>query len=916
MVASNDFPKPLVFEYVRSALIIFILVVFLNMPLSSEVNQDGAEPTSTSDPAGPTAKSEEVVGEVVSDAAITDEAETVSTSDRTDLNLLGEVDSSSGESRRNENVDITLIDNNVLKELNRRMGTTATVVETFDVETGYFGSEFGTAPSRTIHLKKKRPTGFHGSIYETHGNSIFSARSFFQVGAVQPARSNDYGFQVGLPVRDGTNFFVEASQTRNRGSVNGNILVPTPEERIPLATDPDLRAFVNDIMDSFPAEAPNRTDINPRALNTNAPQNIDNDSISSRLDQRLSGQDNLFFQHRFKVQEVDAFQLVKGQNPNTTTRSHDGRVTWNRTWSPMTISDISARFNRITSTLTQDEEALGPLVYMSRELETLGGSSSVPFDRARNRFHYAAIVRHVRGRHNLTIGTRIVRGQLNGVESSGHLGMWSFRADFKDELGNTRDMVTNVRLGTPSLHILTVGDAHRGFRDWRMLYYMGDQWNVNQKLTLNFGLRYEPFTKPVEIRDRSELPYGCGCKNYSPNFGFAYRLPKFWGTLRGAYGLHYGEISPATYTQARFNPPGMVSVRLPAVDIRDPLAGVSIDLGARSSIYDISPDLSAPYSHQYNFNWDLIPAKDWTLRLSYLGSRAHRLLSLWSMNRARVVEGLPLETQNVNARRLDQRYYEVRQLVNGSHGYFDAGKVSLKSHRWHGVSTDMAYWFSKAIDTGGSYTTTGSRRDGHNSRSQTEFDVHGDVKALSGFDQPHAALWRFNYEMPRLRGAHPVTRSVFGQWTMGSVFLVKVGTPFSVRAGSDGPGHGNVDGVSGDRVHIIDASILGASIDHPDTSVARMPATAFEFMVPEDRAGNIGRNTFRKDGVRNLNLSIQRRWRVGRDSMLQFRAESINLFNTAQFDKPGYQLTSKNFGQITNTLNDGRTFRFMLRFAF
>ena len=42
--------------------------------------------------------------------------------ERTELNLLGEVDSGKGESRRNENVQLTLIDNNVLKELNMRMG--------------------------------------------------------------------------------------------------------------------------------------------------------------------------------------------------------------------------------------------------------------------------------------------------------------------------------------------------------------------------------------------------------------------------------------------------------------------------------------------------------------------------------------------------------------------------------------------------------------------------------------------------------------------------------------------------------------------------------------------------------------------------------------------------------------------------
>ena len=43
---------------------------------------------------------------------------------------------------------------------------------------------------------------------------------------------------------------------------------------------------------------------------------------------------------------------------------------------------------------------------------------------------------------------------------------------------------------------------------------------------------------------------------------------------------------------------------------------------------------------------------------------------------------------------------------------------------------------------------------------------------------------------------------------------------------------------------------------------------------------------------------------------------SINFFNAPQFAEPGRTLAAADFGQITNTLNDGRTFRFLLRFAF
>ncbi len=52
------------------------------------------------------------------------------------------------------------------------------------------------------------------------------------------------------------------------------------------------------------------------------------------------------------------------------------------------------------------------------------------------------------------------------------------------------------------------------------------------------------------------------------------------------------------------------------------------------------------------------------------------------------------------------------------------------------------------------------------------------------------------------------------------------------------------------------------------------------------------------------------------EKTLQFRAESINLFNTAQFAAPGSNLTNPEFGMITSTLNDGRTFRFLVSFDF
>src|SRR5437867_4390566 len=87
---------------------------------------------------------------------------------RTELNLLGKTEVQAGESRRNENVQFNLIDNNALKELNARLGSSATVTPAFEPEFRYFGTEFGNKPSGPMHLgpavTAPRSRDFYGGI--------------------------------------------------------------------------------------------------------------------------------------------------------------------------------------------------------------------------------------------------------------------------------------------------------------------------------------------------------------------------------------------------------------------------------------------------------------------------------------------------------------------------------------------------------------------------------------------------------------------------------------------------------------------------------------------------------------------------------------------------------------------------------
>ncbi len=831
--------------------------------------------------------------------------------DRTELNLLGEVNADAGESRRNENVQLTLVDNNVLKEINVRMGTSATIVSTFDVSSGYFGAEFGMPPQGPIHLAPPEPRRLHAEIHETHGNSVFSARSFFQVGKVQPARSNSFGARALIPLPRAMGLGLSAGRQRNRGNVNGNILMPRADEREPLATDPETRAFVARVLDAFPAEAPNRSDIDPRAHNTNAPQSIDNDTVGGRLDVPMASGSRLALDYRFMRQAVDAFQLVKGQNPDTTTGSHHARATWSRSLSSELTIDLSAAFRRTTSMLSQEAAAIGPMIWTGRQLQPLG-SPAVPFSRAQNFFRYAGQVAVNRGRHRLLAGAAASREQLNGVESSVHAGLWMFNANFG------RDTVTNIRLGTPTLYTQSIGSTHRGFRRWRMMLFLGDTWQLAPDLTVSAGIRFAPATRPTEVNQLSRLSYRSDWNNLAPQLGFAYRIGGR-GVLRGAYGLYFGEIFAATYTQERYNPPGNVLVTVLDPSIVEPLADVgtdALDPSARSALNRFDPDLVAPYSHQYNASWETALPGAAYAQVGYVGSRSHRLLSVWMENRARPVEGLPLTTKTVNDRRPDPGHFEIRHILNGSRGYFDAGRVTVGVRERGGLTAEFSYWLSKALDLGAHYANNATYRDGVTGQSQSEDPVHSDVKSLSEFDQSHAAIARFAYRFPSRPLGRGLWNHALGGWSLTSVILLKTGTPFTIYTGSDAPGIGNVDGAPADRPNVLDPSILGRSIDHPDTSGALLPHSAFRYIGRGEARGNIGRNTQRKDGIRNINLALSREWELDGKARFGLRVESVNFLNTPQFANPGNELSGGNFGRITNTLNDGRTFNLAARLWF
>jgi hypothetical protein len=326
----------------------------------------------------------------------------------------------------------------------------------------------------------------------------------------------------------------------------------------------------------------------------------------------------------------------------------------------------------------------------------------------------------------------------------------------------------------------------------------------------------------------------------------------------------------------------------------------------------------APYSHLYNFGIERNVSEDIQVRLGYVGSRSMKLPTRYVFNRARPVPGIPLTTGTINDRRPDPRYLEINSFAGGSIGYYDALHVSVEQRPRQGLSWNARYTFSKALNTGDApFNSTGAS----NHVSNVEDDAVGDMKGPDRFDQPHAVTLGYRFELPWFRGQQGRKSLFLGGWSVSGTTILRSGTPTHVHTGSDAPGFGNVDGSYGDRPNLLDPSILGKSLDHPDRTpllYIGQPAPGqiseyFDTNLAPGGRGDLGWQTFRNDGVHNWNIAVEKLFPVRETVAVQLRSEFINAFNQPQFDEVQHGMASETFAKIVNTANRGRIIQLRLR---
>jgi hypothetical protein len=263
-----------------------------------------------------------------------------------------------------------------------------------------------------------------------------------------------------------------------------------------------------------------------------------------------------------------------------------------------------------------------------------------------------------------------------------------------------------------------------------------------------------------------------------------------------------------------------------------------------------------------------------------------------------------------NERRPDPLYSTNLLISNDAEAWYDGIEFEWVKRMSHGLQFQVAYTFSKSMDTTSEATFVGagdSNQQGPNSAYS---------KGLSRFHVPHRFTINGSYQLPFFVDRGDWVGQALGGWYLSGVFKFSSGTPFTVTStGLDL----DFDGFSEARPVILDRSILGARVDDPETSQQELPRTAFRTQVWGDtEADLVPRNAFYGDHYRTVDVALFKRFRMPwQDQALEFRAEIFNAFDWERFDYPTTDITNTSFGRITTANGySPRTFQFVVRYRY
>ena len=353
-------------------------------------------------------------------------------------------------------------------------------------------------------------------------------------------------------------------------------------------------------------------------------KHLDQNNFDVRVDHRFSSSDDFFVRFSYEDQPIftpgpftnflDGGGFTSGNQDNAYRSAAISEV---HTFSSNLINEFRLGYNRINSHRSppfSNEDVSGQLGLKGVPFSPgygglpsicfvsyacIGASDFLPSFEKQNSYVINENLIWVHGHHSMKFGTELRFEQFTMGQVSAPRGDLSFAPDFTanpalpinaDGAPTGGDDIASFLLGVPdgaNIVNLHAPDYHRKI----YAFFGQDDFRVNDRLTLNLGLRYELF-RPVTdsknqmatfdfgsnslivpkgqtaqltptiasylpiVRNGSASLVNPDYRTFAPRIGFAYKISEPL-VLRGGYGIFYGgqESGPFSFPSPGFNPP-------------------------------------------------------------------------------------------------------------------------------------------------------------------------------------------------------------------------------------------------------------------------------------------------------------------------------------------------------------------------
>jgi len=707
----------------------------------------------------------------------------------------------------------------------------------------------------------------------------------------------------------------------------------------------------------------------------NAPQLQDGKNAVVRGDFQASSSDSMFGRYSIARGSLNASPglPLPAQTPvNRQTDSTSFGYGYTRTLSPTFINEL--RFTWTTINLHQDStQALNPIIPGSLDPQVMSGTptfnvsgyaalgsqpsccANSPLRKSSGVWDWSDNLSKTLGSHVLKFGGEFILIRPSTFATSNGRGTFGFTGVFSQNpqsRSGTGSPIADLLLGDAN-SITTGTIANSVERAWFAAGYVQDQWTINRQLTLNLGIRYEYAAPYVETTNRManfildagdplygrliqsgdparprSLVYG-DTNNWAPRVGLAWRVPRANDlVIRSAFGIFYSQDQGTGVTnRLTSNPPyfgfgaqtlssdqlfpisGFVLnpnssiTRPPAIDP----ANFVLVPSATATLVSWPSHLKTAYVAQWSFSMEKRLPWNMVAELNYVGNHGVQLLGIGEANQPVV-----LAATTVNSRRPLAKFTSaaVKRVDNWNASYYQGISGKLEKRFQSGVSFLTTFTYGHALDLQnpaldlcdgcGSGDTIQNNYNLAANRSSSDNDVRFRYVFGGSFELP------FGTGKPFLTNSR-LASALLGGWRATSIYQFQTGLPFTPALSFDAANAGTVTRPN---------RVCDGNIDNPtrlrwfDTNCFVAPASL--------SFGNSGRNILRAPGRNNLDLSVQRDFRmpIEHPTILQFRLEAFNSLNHPQFGTPGATVGNATYGIINGTASESRQLQLGARVTF